>query len=224
MNYKLEPFDIEKAKAGAKVVSRNGKNWTPVLFEGRDEIYPIVGYLGSEDRVDVWRNDGRCCVDINHRDLMLSVPTFPDPPEGEAWHNPHNLTPEQVGEGYRLLLRSELNRHEPVAFIEVWKSETWVKPTIGFNACNYGNNYRVPALTPFHWDKPKEPVYRPFTFEEAKEHVGRVVKSKNKIVVELIVHARDGGLIVGGFYKSYQDLMDYYTFLDGSPAGILVEN
>lgn len=36
---------------------------------------------------------------------------FPTPPKGEEWHNPHKLTATQVGvhEGWRLLLRSEVN-------------------------------------------------------------------------------------------------------------------
>lgn len=41
--------------------------------------------------------------------LALSVLQFPAPPEGEKWHNPDNLTPEQVeiDKGYRLRLESE---------------------------------------------------------------------------------------------------------------------
>lgn len=36
---------------------------------------------------------------------------FPEPPKGESYHNPHNLNATQVGvhEGFRLLLKSELD-------------------------------------------------------------------------------------------------------------------
>lgn len=35
--------------------------------------------------------------------------SFPDPPEGDSWHNPHDLSSTQVGieDGWRLLTESE---------------------------------------------------------------------------------------------------------------------
>ena len=48
---------------------------------------------------------------------------FPDPPDGEQWHNTDNLTAEQVGieDGWRLLLVSEI--YERTHYI---KSRVWV--------------------------------------------------------------------------------------------------
>lgn len=85
--------------------------------------------------------------------------TFPAPPEGESWHNPDNITPEQVGEGYRLLLESELwNRDEENDFIHRWLNRGgW--DASGWVGGNKDFTYRVPASTPFHWDKPKEPEW-----------------------------------------------------------------
>jgi hypothetical protein len=39
-----------------------------------------------------------------YRIKPLELPVLP---EGEEWHNPFNLTPEQVGYGWRLMLKSE---------------------------------------------------------------------------------------------------------------------
>lgn len=82
--------------------------------------------------------------------------TFPAPPEGEEWHNPDNLTPGQVGEGYRLLLKSEISyKRERMSIIEMWvrKFNRW--DASGWSGCIDSHTHRVPASTPFHWDKPK---------------------------------------------------------------------
>lgn len=89
-------------------------------------------------------------------DYRIKPKEFPAPPEGESWHNPDNLTPEQVGEGYRLLLESEIiERRKPIAFIDRWLNKEW-------NGASWwgsvkSRTYRAPLSTPFHWDKPKEP-------------------------------------------------------------------
>jgi hypothetical protein len=50
---------------------------------------------------------------------------FPEPPAGEEWHNPDELSPEQVGvnDGWRLLLESETQEDERVDYIELWSPE-----------------------------------------------------------------------------------------------------
>lgn len=82
--------------------------------------------------------------------------TFPSPPEGEAWQNPDNLTAEQVGEGYRLLLQSEVHvDHEDFSILSGWskKRGRWMDKLWGAS----GNvTYRVSSSTPFHWDSPKK--------------------------------------------------------------------
>lgn len=79
--------------------------------------------------------------------------TFPDPPEGEKWQNPDNLTPDQLGEEYRLLLESEIINRYYEAFIHTWNDGMW--DTYYWKGSSLQSTYRVPASTPFHWDKPK---------------------------------------------------------------------
>lgn len=88
--------------------------------------------------------------------------TFPPPPEGESWHNPHNLTPEQVGEGYRLLLVSELKNRALHETIHAWREGGW--DVSGWSGTSDDITYRVSSLTPFHWDAPKRIPLAPEDF------------------------------------------------------------
>lgn len=74
--------------------------------------------------------------------------TFPPPPAGHAWHNPDNLTPEQVGDGYRLLLESELSdKRGLISEIHLWLNWRQEWNTSGWFGNQPGNTYRVPLAT-----------------------------------------------------------------------------
>lgn len=45
---KLKPFDLEAAKAGAKVVTRSGKPVRILCFDRKDNQYPIVGLVNFD--------------------------------------------------------------------------------------------------------------------------------------------------------------------------------
>lgn len=63
-----------------------------------------------------------------------------------------------------------------------------------------------------------EPKYVPFTYEDANELIGKAVKHKSLNYVELIKFISDTH--VGDI--SFVELFQYYTFLDGTPCGKLV--
>lgn len=75
---------------------------------------------------------------------------FPPKPEQFDWQNPDNLTPEQVGEDYRLLIKDELEiglgRSKDVTWVEGWLRKQWARDCAGDS---YGFTYRVPISTPF---------------------------------------------------------------------------
>lgn len=76
------------------------------------------------------------------------------------FHNPDNLTPEQVGEGYRLLLKSEFGRQEEQhQEIETWLEprKEWHKSKIGYLGNSKFCTYRVPLST---WPLPEEDPHR----------------------------------------------------------------
>lgn len=55
---KTEKFDIEKAKAGAKVVTRDGKKIAIISFSSDDELNPIIGYIEGCDTIWYWHSNG----------------------------------------------------------------------------------------------------------------------------------------------------------------------
>ena len=71
----------------------------------------------------------------------------------------------------------------------------------------YTTDYRV---------KPK-PEYIPFTFEDAEFLIGKVVKHKTANHLAVITSCFNESTNMGGYKK----LLDYFTFLDGSPCGKL---
>lgn len=84
----------------------------------------------------------------------------------------------------------------------------------------------TPAINPdFNWkgcdyrikEEPEKTEYIPFSFEDAEQLVGKVVKSKDENWIELLT-------FFGEDYTSnitYEALLKDYTFLDGSPCGKL---
>ena len=76
---KTKPFDIEQAKAGAKVVTRAGRRVRIVCFDGPCKKYPICGFIEKEDLyARTWSEDGlfdiaytrRSCNNLDY-DLLL---------------------------------------------------------------------------------------------------------------------------------------------------------
>ena len=68
------------------------------------------------------------------------------------FHNPDNLTPEQVGEGYRLLLKSELIHRDYRADIHCWLSLSKKWETTGWIGQAEELTFRVPLST---WPLPE---------------------------------------------------------------------
>lgn len=93
---KLIPFDIEKAKAGAKVMTREGK---PVRILACDikSVYPVAGIRpnGYDEQLSCWTHTG-CFMESgceSRHDLFLAVePTLrpwkpEEVPVGAVWKN-----------------------------------------------------------------------------------------------------------------------------------------
>jgi hypothetical protein len=84
-------------------------------------------------------------------DYRIKRLDFAPIPDGATRHNPNGLTPEQVGEGYRLILESEfgeIGRSEP--FVQrrdygEWKDNNGV----GFWPQHRDRSFRVPLSTPY---------------------------------------------------------------------------
>ena len=61
------------------------------------------------------------------------------------------------------------------------------------------------------------PEYIPFTFEDAEFLIGKLVKSKNKNLVEKIIWCNSTSTSA----SNYKALLSDFTFIDGSPCGKL---
>ena len=67
---------------------------------------------------------------------------------------------------------------------------------------------------------PTEPRYRPYTPQEAAQHVGEKIKKKNgHTLCGLITLVTASGLI-GVDEITTQELLDGFTYLDGTPCGV----
>lgn len=116
---------------------------------------------------NIWRHtigpdwDWKTCV------YRIKPLEFPKLPEGKSYHNPGNLTPGQVGEGWRLLLSTEVNDNPDLCIgaktntVEAWCSCGWDRNCgAGYVGCDLSRTYRLPASTPFP-ETPKHKVMVP---------------------------------------------------------------
>ena len=75
-------------------------------------------------------------------------------------------------------------------------------------------------------EPPPEPVYRPWTLEEAIDNIGRVVRPCHGAEAYLIMGALKGStsplVLLGGFEESMDtgELLDGWQFLDSTPCGV----
>jgi hypothetical protein len=65
-----------------------------------------------------------------------------------------------------------------------------------------------------------ETQYIPFTFEDAKDLIGKVVVDKHSIAT--IDYLDANGCNVSMTSWTYEEMLERYTFLDGTPCGKLV--
>lgn len=72
----------------------------------------------------------------------------------------------------------------------------------------------------FEYRVAPEPKYIPFDFSDAEFLIGKIVKSKDGSVVSMIVGVGNAsGVCVGDVDYDFNELLDTYTFLDGTPCG-----
>lgn len=78
----MKEFDIEKAKAGAPVCTRDGRSVRIICFDFQeygmkeaDEKYPIIALVKEDkgERVFVYRESGKCKIDKNDELVMAPV-------------------------------------------------------------------------------------------------------------------------------------------------------
>lgn len=100
---------------------------------------------------DGWRDMLYTDFSSDPESYRIKPTPFPPKPEGMEWHNPDNLTGEQVGDGWRLTVHDEPAPNPDVS--ESWGdvTKTWKTRSDQFVGGRYsaGVTYRVPISTPF---------------------------------------------------------------------------
>lgn len=120
-----------------------------------------------EEVANAWNQPASFPSALERRIAELRKPAplaWPEKPSWLEWHNPDNLTPEQVGEGYRLLTTKE--REQGIGFgrndVQRWFCGEWDNNEgRGYAAAWTERTYRVPASTPYpEWQLPEPPPGR----------------------------------------------------------------
>lgn len=72
-------------------------------------------------------------------------------------------------------------------------------------------------------EEPPKPEYIHFDFSDAEFLIGKAVINKDIKSITLILGVNNESIAIGYSWKTYQDLFDNFTFLDGSICGKLKE-
>jgi len=76
----------------------------------------------------------------------------------------------------------------------------------------------------FKWRIPEESKYRPFTFEDRELFKDKWIKYKNnENEVEIRLCFVDKFSVFSNELYTYEELLRCFTFLDGSPCGVKIE-
>lgn len=68
----MQKFDLNAAKAGAAVCTRNGAHVEIILYNGRTDGFPILAYVGSSARVRSFMDNGQYRLKYkSESDLMM---------------------------------------------------------------------------------------------------------------------------------------------------------
>lgn len=96
----------------------------------------------------------------------------------------------------------------------------------GFCTSNWPFFRKIESSKPIKIDWTDEAIikkFRPYTYEEAEELLGRKVKTKDFPIKQIIMSVDDINVYVTNWVYTYEEFFKIFTFLDGSPCGKLKE-
>ncbi len=113
------------------------------MLSGRKLIFE------SDEKVYVTLLDGSWGPPINEgSDILIATPVWPTLGLGQQWYNPENLTPEQMGEGWRPLLVGE-TVDELVEYFYT-PDKIWLRSVCFTPHTKWTYRTRAPLPTPRH--------------------------------------------------------------------------
>ena len=138
----------------------------------------------------------------------------------------------KIGDRIEVKVGVNMTSWEPATFIKYGEAGS-VICVYGAHEENYskGRSFAAFLQEAGSWRIPEEKTYRPFTWEERDQLRGKWVKKKNKEDKEDIEGMIDGLsmdfdrflIYFSVYFVTNNELLDWYTFLDGSPCGVLVD-
>lgn len=183
----------------ARVLATDGGQDEPiiVLLDGKPESYSVEGIYHPER--------GECSLDLLSH--WTTASTFIFPP-GYVPHNPDGLTPEQVGEGWRLLAVQEFGKHD-YKLLQFWYSWNAVwRPAF---TANSKETFRIADSVPL------PPLLQPWSCSEDVP-VGAWLKRKNSQMPGLLIvgFAENGSSLYASPLSNYtwSKLSNYLFSLD----------
>ena len=72
----MKPFDLEAAKAGATVCTRNGHNARIICYDAKGRDYPMIALVESDpgrENIMGYATSGRMTLSTNPLDLMMAT-------------------------------------------------------------------------------------------------------------------------------------------------------
>lgn len=103
---KMNPFDLEAARSGKPVCTRDGHKARIICFDVKDADYPIIALVEKED-IEVpisYSKDGKFLINIERKDLDLMML----PEKHEGWVN---------------VYKSHDSRYAGYASVEIYKTK-----------------------------------------------------------------------------------------------------
>lgn len=106
-NDKYKPFDLEQAKAGKPVCTRDGREVRIICFDAELENYPIVALVEEEfstqERLFTYTNEGKVCRNNSMHTLDLVMPLK----KKTGWINIYHINNEDTVSGIKCIYKTK---------------------------------------------------------------------------------------------------------------------
>lgn len=203
----LKNFDVEKAKAGAKIVTRNGKSVRIVCWDMRGNDCPIVALIsyGGSEYIQSYKINGNFYLERDYNEnLMLEESEFED----------GDILSCQDGKVYDVMILKEINENYPLSYyFHVILSYNGY---LGFNDCLAEHDYKL--ATEGEKQKLFDALAKKGKRWNAEKKVIEDVKEENKYEFKrgqaVLVKDDDNAIWYPAIFIDYNSYCDYvYPFI-----------
>lgn len=121
----MKEFNLQEAKAGKPVCTRDGRNARIICFDVKHEYYPIIALIESEGKEfsASFGKDGRF-DDVHYKDSCLDLFMAPEKHVGFGWLSRNNTCVSMFAQIYETkeeVLSHKPDREEPILAKIEWE-------------------------------------------------------------------------------------------------------